>query len=115
MASLGGTTISASIDLQGRYLYQKEILGTNGDGEAILSNYATITWSFESMALSDYEWICDTLLSGNASVKFTSSNSLYDDHGDTITPSNVVAHRPTYGYASGGYAYDVEWKLERVR
>lgn len=114
MAHLGGTTIPSTIDLHGRYLYKKEVLRTNGDGEAVVSNYATITWTFEIMDMTDFEWICDTLMSGNYSVKYGSA-SLYDDHGDTITPTNVVSQRPSYDYASGGYAYGVEWKLERVR
>lgn len=114
MAHLGGTTIPTSIDNHGRYLYQKEVLRTNGDGEAVVSNYATITWTFELMAMSDYEWIITTLMSGAYSLKVGSA-SLYDDKGDAITPSNVVVQRPTYEYASGGYVYNVTWLLERVR
>lgn len=115
MASLGGTTIPATIDNLGRYLYQKEVLRTNGDGEAVVANYATITWSFEIMAMTDFEWICDTLLSGAYSAKYTSGNSIYDDHGDTISPTNAIINRPTYAYATGGYVYEVEWIISKVR
>jgi len=113
MAHLGGTTIPATIDLLGKYLYKKEVLRTNGDGEAVVSNYATITWAFEAMDMSDFTWICDTLMGGAYSVLYNTA-SLYDDLGDAITPTNVVSQRPTYDYASGGYCYNVQWVLERV-
>ena len=112
--SLGGTALSASIDGRGRYLYQKEVLRYNGDGEAVSAGYAKITWTFASLPMADYTWIRDTLLGGAFSVKY-SSGSLTDDQGGAVSITNAVAHRPTYEYASGGYVYNVTWIIDKVR
>lgn len=112
--SLGGTSIPTSINDRGRYLYKKEVLRTNGDAEAVTAGYATVTWTFEWMTMSDYTWIRDTLLGGAQSYKFSSA-SLVDDKGATISPTNAVAYRPTYEFASNGNVENVTWEIKRIR
>lgn len=109
---LGGTTIPDTY--RGRYIYDKEVLRYNGDGEAVVAGYATITWTFPSLTMAEYTWIRDTLLGGNPSVKFTSA-SLKDDRGTDTTFTNAVAYRPTYEYASNGYVESVIWDIKRIR
>lgn len=111
---LGGTTIPSTIDNHGRYLYKKEILGYNGEAEAIESLYANILWTFPSMDMADYEWLCVTLLENDPSKTFT-SGSLKDDMGNAITITNAVAYKPTYEFASGGEVNSVVWEIKRIR
>jgi hypothetical protein len=111
---LGGTTIPDSIASRGRYLYQKEVLRTNGDGEAVVSGYATVTWTFDFMEMTDINWIATTLMGGAYSLKFTSAQ-LKNDLGVLTTFTNAVSQRPTYEYASNGSVEGVTWKIERVR
>lgn len=112
--SLGGTTISTNIDGRGRYIYQKEVLRYNGDGEAVTAGYAKVTWTFPFLTMTDYTWIRDTLLGGAFSVKYT-SGSLTDDKGGAVSITNAVAYRPTYEFASGGLMENVTWIIDRVR
>jgi hypothetical protein len=89
--SLGGTAISTNIvNGGGKYAFKRERLRTNGDAEAVMSNYYTLTWTFEQMPLTDFTWIRSTLMSGAGSVKYSSA-TLYNDLGvlkpATPTPS----------------------------
>ncbi len=111
---LGGTTIPDSIGNSGRYLMEKPVLRQNGEGEAVTANYSTLTWTFPMMAVSDFTWICTTLMSGAYSVKYTSA-SLKNDLGADTSYTNAVAYRPTYSVATGGWLSDVTWKIERIR
>jgi hypothetical protein len=111
---LGGVTIPTSIENSGRYLFEKEILGTNGNDEDIESIYATVTWTFTYMDMADYEWIVTTLLGNNASLK-VSSAQLKNDLGNLQTFTNAVVKRPRYAYASGGEANDVTWEITKLR
>ena len=111
---LGGTTIPTTIDDHGRYIYAKEVLRYNGDGEAVTAGYATVTWTFPTMLMTDYTWIRDTLLGGAFSVKYTSAQ-LKDDRGTLTSFTNAVASRPTYEYASNGLVYNVTWEIRRIR
>lgn len=111
---LGGTTIPTTIDGHGRYLYRKEVLRYNGDGDAVVSGYATITWTFPFMTMTDYSWIASTLMSGAYSVRYTSTQ-LKDDLGLLTVYLNAVAQRPTYEFASNSYVENVTWIIERVR
>lgn len=111
---LGGTTIPSTIDGRGRYLWRKEVLRSNGDGEAVVSGYATITWTFPFMTMTDYTWIATTLMGGAYSVKYTSAQ-LKNDLGALITYTNAVSLRPTYEFASNGVVESVTWIIERVR
>lgn len=111
---LGGVTIPTTIDNHGRYLYRKDILGYNADAEAIESVYATITWTFPYMDISDFDWICNTLLQGNASRTFT-SGQVKNAVGTVINLTSAVAYRPTYEYASGNEANSVLWEIKRIR
>lgn len=112
--SIGGTSLPSTIEDRGRYLYRKEVLRYNGDGEAVTAGYATITWTFEFMDMSDYTWIRDTLLGGAFNYKFSSA-SLLDDKGATISPTNAVVNRPTYEYAANGSVENVTWIIDKVR
>lgn len=111
---LGGTTIPTTIDGRGRYLYRKEVLRTNGDGETVVSGYATVTWTFEFMDMSDFTWIATTLLGGAYSVKYSSAQ-LYNDLGTLTTYTNAVALRPVYEFAQNGYVEGVTWEIKRIR
>lgn len=111
---LGGTTIPTTIDGHGRYLWKKEVLRYNGDGEAVVSGYATITWSFPFMTMADYSWIASTLMSGAYSVKYTTA-LLTSDLGLATVYTNAVAYRPTYEFAQNSYVENVTWIIERVR
>lgn len=111
---LGGITIPANIDGRGRYLYQQPVLRTNGDGEAVIATYATVTWTFPYLSMSDYTWLRDTLLLGQATRLFTSA-SLKDDRGTDTTFTSAIGLRPTYEYAQNGYVENVTWKIERIR
>lgn len=112
--SIGGTALPSTIDGRGRYLYNKEVLRYNGDGEAVTAGYAKITWTFEFMSMSDYTWIRDTLLSGAFSAKFSSA-SLTDDKGGTVSATNAVVYRPTYEFAQNGSVENVTWIIDKVR
>lgn len=111
---LGGITIPTTIDNHGRYLYSKEIIGFNGENEAVEGRFATINWTFDFMEMSDFTWLHDTLLLTAPSRKFTSA-SLKNNLGVVITPTNAVALRPTYEYASGGGVFNVSWQIVRIR
>lgn len=111
---LGGTTIPDSIAKSGRYLFNREVLRYNGDGEAVVSGYSTLTWTFPLMAITDYNWIRDTLLAGTFSVKFATA-SLKNDKGADTSFTNAVAYRPTYSVATGGWLSDVTWEIKRIR
>lgn len=113
--SLGGTTISSTIENGGgKYAFKRERLRTNGDAEAVMANYYTLTWTFEQMALTDFTWIRSTLLSGAGSVKYSSA-SLYNDLGVLTSYTNAVAYEPTWEAASGGYVTGVTWVIDRIR
>lgn len=114
MAHLGGTTIPSTIDNTGRYLFTRADLGSNGNDEAIESIYATVTWTFPFMDMSDYDWIVTTLLGGAASLK-VSSAQLKNDLGNLQTFTNAVIKKPRYAYASGGEAVDVTWEITKIR
>jgi len=111
--SLGGTSLSSSIEERGRYRYEKPILRYNGDGEAVTAGYAKITWTFPFLVAADYTWIRDTLLGGAFSVTY-SSGSLLDDKGAAISITNAVAYRPTYEYAANAVFENVTWTIDRV-
>lgn len=111
---LGGVTIPTTIDNRGRYLWQTPLLRTNGDGEAVTAAYATLTWTFPFMEMSDYTWIRDTLLLGQGSRTFTSA-SLKDDRGTELTYTNAVAYRPIYDFAGNGVVENVTWEIKRIR
>ena len=111
---LGGTDIPASIENGGgAYLIDCPRLGKNGDGEAIVGGYYTVTWTFPQMSLADFTWICSTLLGGAASVTYTSAQ-LFNKLGVLTTYTNAVAHEPTWGKARGGLVEDVTWIIDRI-
>lgn len=112
---LGGTTIPSSIENGGgHYKIDRERLRKNGDGEAVVSGYYTLTWTFDQMPLTDFTWIVSTLLGGAASVKYTSAQ-LYSKLGVLTTYTNAVAHEPTWDTARGGYVEGVTWVIDRIR
>jgi hypothetical protein len=112
---LGGTTIPTSIEQSGgHYRIDRERLRQNGEGEAVVSGYYTLTWTFPQMSLSDFTWIASTLLGGAASVKYTSAQ-LYNKLGTLTTYTNAVAHEPTWETARGGYLENVTWVIDRIR
>lgn len=111
---LGGTTIPTSIEQSGgKYNMVRPQLRKNGDGEAVTANYSTLTWTFQQMSLSDFTWICSTLLGGAASVLYTSAQ-LYNKLGVLTTYTNAVAYEPTYDAAHGGYVENVTWIIDRI-
>lgn len=113
--SLGGTAISTTIvNGGGKYAFKRERLRENGDAEAVMSNYYTLTWTFEQMALSDFTWIRSTLLSGAGSVKYSSA-TLYNDLGVETSYTNAVAYEPTWDTASGAQVFGVTWVIDRIR
>ena len=113
--SLGGTAISTNIvNGGGKYAFKRERLSTNGDGEAVMSNYYTLTWTFEQMSLTDFTWIRSTLMSNAGSVKYSSA-TLYNDLGTETRYTNAVAYEPTWGTASGGLGFGVTWVIDRIR
>jgi hypothetical protein len=113
--SLGGTTISSTIENGGgKYAFKRERLRTNGDGEAVMANYYTLTWTFEQMSLTDFTWIRSTLMSGAGSVKYSSA-SLYNDLGVLTSYTNAVAYEPVWDTASGGQVFGVTWIIDRIR
>lgn len=111
---LGGTTIPTTIDNHGRYLFSKEVLGENGNGEAVVSNYASVLWTFPYMDMSDFQWICTTLMAGAYSVSYGSAQ-LRDDLGALNNYTSAVAYRPRYAYASSGGVFEVTWEIKRIR
>lgn len=112
---LGGTTIPTSIELGGgQYKFGRERLRVNGDGEAVVAGYYTLTWTFSQMSLSDFTWIRSTLLGSAASVKYTSAQ-LYNELGVLTTYTNAVAYEPTWDAAKGGYVEGVTWEIKRIR
>lgn len=112
---LGGTTIPTSIEQSGgKYSIVRPQLRKNGDGEAVTANHSTLTWTFAQMSLSDFTWICSTLLGSAASVAYTSAQ-LYDKLGVLTTYTNAVAYEPTYETASGGLVEGVTWIIDRIR
>lgn len=112
---LGGTSIPSSIENGGgRYTFDRERFGENGDGEAIVANFYTLTWTFEQMALADFTWICSTLLGGAASVKYSSAQ-LYNKLGVLTSYTNAVAYEPTWDSASGAQVFGVTWTIKRIR
>lgn len=112
---LGGTDIPASIENGGGgYSFVRPQLRKNGDAEAVVSNYSTLTWTFPQMPLSDFTWICSTLLGGAPSVLYTSAQ-LYNKLGVLTNYTNAVAYEPTYDKARGGYVEGVTWIIDRIR
>lgn len=113
--SLGGTNIPTSIELGGgKYRFVREQLRINGDGEAVMAGYYTLTWTFDQMSLTDFTWIRSTLLGGAGSVKYSSA-SLYNDLGVQTSYTNAVAYMPTWDGAKGGYVEGVTWVIGRIR
>lgn len=111
---LGGVTIPDTIDNHGRYKFEQPVLRVNANNEAVRSIYANLLWTFEFMEMSDYTWICSTLLSDAASLT-VSSAQLKDDLGVLQTYTNAVVMRPTYEYAAGGLVNSVTWEIKRIR
>ena len=76
-----GSAFDATVNIVnggGKYSFKRERLRENGDAEAVMSNYYTLTWTFEQMSLTDFTWIRSTLLGGAGSVKYSSA-TLYND------------------------------------
>lgn len=112
---LGGTSIPTSIiDGGGHYDMARQQLRKNGDGEAVVSGYYTLTWTFPQMSLTDFTWIVSTLMSGAASVTYSSAE-LYNRLGALTSYTNAVAYEPTYDTAHGGWIENVTWIIDRIR
>lgn len=112
---LGGTSIPSSLEASGgHYAFDREQLRKNGDGEAVVSGYYKLTWTFPQLSLSDMTWICSTLLGGAASVTYSSAE-LYNKIGTLTSYTNAVAYEPTFDTATGGYFENVVWVIDRIR
>lgn len=114
MAKLNNVTIPDSIADRGQYRYEPpEILGENGEADAVTARFARVTWRFPHMTLADYTWWRTTLLGGAASLKCTTNTQLVDDLQQAIDCACVV-HRPTYERIQNGLYINVEVKIERI-
>lgn len=110
MASIGGTTIPDAIANSGEYQYTRPTV-TNGAGEEIETGYGTVTWHFNILTKTNYQWITQTLLAGARSKTFTAAQ-LYDDNFTLTSFSSAVAHRPKAKTYRGGHVIDVTWIID---
>jgi hypothetical protein len=115
--SIGGTALLSTIEnhtSQSYRFHAAENTADRGDGVAILAPYASLTWTFDYMSISDYDWITQTLLSDSASAKFTTA-SLYNDNRTVINYTvNVTVRRPTHDGISAGLYRNVVWQIDYI-
>lgn len=113
-ANINGTAIPTNINGRGRYLFnQPEVLARNGQGAVVLSDYASVTWTFPKLSYADFAWWYSTLMSGNPSLVITTMQ-LYDALGNLTTYTHGVLLRPTYEYVTNYYYNNVVVKIEDI-
>ena len=114
---INNIAIPSPMDELGTYHYDPgAIVGKNGRGTAIAAPFATLTWAWEHMSLTEYTYWRTTLLAGAASAAFTANTLLYDDLRVLRTVTQCIVYRPTYERtAAGGYYLNVQLVIDQIK
>lgn len=114
--TFGGTSMPTNIENHGEgYLFKRpDVLFEDGEGNAVVAPYASITWTFDVMEPADYTWWRTTLLAGARSVKYSSAQ-LYDDTRTLTSYTNAVVYAPTYSKISNNWYHDVVIEIKYIK
>ena len=110
---IDGNTIPEPMATRGLYVpHDAPILATNGQGEPVVGGYPWITWGWDWLDSADYDWWCDTLLSGARSAILTGTTQLYDTNRDLVTYASVTVTKPTFEAIQNGIYYNVTVEIK---
>ena len=105
---IDGNTIPTPMADRGYYVPKDApILATNGRNEPVTGGYPSVTWTWDWLDSDDYDWWCDTILSGARSAILTGTTQLYDTNRDLVTYASVTVIKPTFEYIENGIYYNV--------
>lgn len=113
----GATTVPSDIAGYGdNYQFHRPAkLGEDGEGNAIVAPYASVTWTFDRLTHSQYTWWRTTLLGGNLSVKFATCE-LYNDLRALVTyTGGCVVYAPPAAKMTNGLYRDVVIEIKYIR
>ena len=111
---IGGTTIPTSMDNRGTYLFDPpKTIRTNGAGLAVASGYSTLSWNWARLNQTEWNWWCTTVLTGEASKRFTSAE-LYNHMNVLKTFTNCVVMRPTREKVKNGKYINVKIEIANI-
>lgn len=113
---INNVAIPSPMDERGTYHYEPgAIVGRNGRGAAIAAPFATLTWTWQRLSLTDYTYWRTTILAGAASASFTTNTLLYDDLQVLKTITQCTVYRPTYETMQDGDYINVQLVIDGIK
>ena len=110
---INSTAIPSPMDERGVYVFAVPVLSRNGRGAAIAAPYATLTWQFDYLTLTELAWWVTTLLGGALSGEYTQAK-FFNHLGALTTYTHCIVQRPTYSRFQDGLAWDVTVQIDWI-
>ena len=95
--TIGSLVMPDDLAKRGHYMPPApEVLGNNGRGIEQISVTYSMQITYNRLPKAHYVWWRTTLLAGQLSREFSSSNIVVDDLGNNLSVFSLVVHRPTF-------------------
>lgn len=110
---IDGNTIPDPMASRGRYVpADPPILATNGRNEPVTGGYPSVTWSWDWIDGTDYDFWATTVLGGARSAVLTGTTQLYDTARDLVTYASATVIKPTFERIENGIYYNVTVEIK---